>query len=48
MNVTVPVVIRLTGTNEEKAREILKQVDVTTKDTMDDCVTEAIRLSKEV
>jgi succinyl-CoA synthetase beta subunit len=48
MDVSVPVVIRLTGTNEEKAREILKQVDVTTAATMDDCVKEAIRLSKEV
>jgi succinyl-CoA synthetase beta subunit len=48
MDVSVPVVIRLTGTNEDVAREILKQVDVTTKETMDDCVKEAIRLSKEV
>ena len=48
MKVSVPVVIRLTGTNEDAAREILKKVDVTTKETMDDCVKEAIRLSKEV
>jgi succinyl-CoA synthetase beta subunit len=48
MDVSVPVVIRLTGTNEDAAREILKQVDVTTTETMDDCVKEAIRLSKEV
>jgi len=48
LDVSVPVVIRLTGTNEDVAREILKQVDVTTKETMDDCVKEAIRLSKEV
>jgi succinyl-CoA synthetase beta subunit len=48
MNVSVPVVIRLTGTNEDIARDILKQVDVTTAATMDDCVKEAIRLSKEV
>jgi len=47
MDVSVPVVIRLTGTNEDVAREILKQVDVTTKETMDECVMEAIRLSKE-
>jgi succinyl-CoA synthetase beta subunit len=48
MDVSVPVVIRLTGTNEDAAREILKKVDVTTTTTMDDCVKEAIRLSKEV
>lgn len=48
MKVSVPVVIRLTGTNEDVAREILKKVDVTTKETMDDCVKEAIKLSKEV
>ena len=48
MQVTVPVVIRLTGTNEDIARDILKQVDVTAVSTMDDCVKEAIRLSKEV
>jgi succinyl-CoA synthetase beta subunit len=48
MKVSVPIVIRLTGTNEEIAKDILKQVDVTTKETMDECVLEAIRLSQEV
>jgi succinyl-CoA synthetase beta subunit len=48
MKVSVPVVIRLTGTNEDIAKDILKQVDVTATATMDDCVKEAIRLSKEV
>jgi len=47
MDVSVPVVIRLTGTNEDIARDILKQADVTIAETMDECVKEAIRLSKE-
>jgi succinyl-CoA synthetase beta subunit len=46
MEVAVPVVIRLTGTNEDVAREILKQVNVNTVTSMDEGVREAIRLSK--
>lgn len=46
MDVKVPVVVRLTGTNEDEAREILKKVDVVPVKTMDDGVKEAIRLSK--
>ena len=46
MDVGVPVVVRLTGTNEEAAREILKKTDVIPAGTMDDGVKEAIRLSK--
>jgi len=46
MEIKVPVVVRLTGTNEDEAREILKKVDVVSAATMDDAVKEAIRLSK--
>jgi succinyl-CoA synthetase beta subunit len=46
MNVKVPVVVRLTGTNEDEAREILKKIDLVPVNTMDDGVKEAIRLSK--
>jgi succinyl-CoA synthetase beta subunit len=46
MDINVPVVVRLTGTNEDEAREILKKVDVVSATTMDDAVKEAIRLSK--
>ncbi len=46
MDVKVPVVVRLTGTNEGAAREILKKVDLVSVNTMDEGVKEAIRLSK--
>ncbi len=46
MDVKVPVVVRLTGTNEDVAREILKKVDLVSVNTMDEGVKEAIRLSK--
>ncbi|MDH3216138.1 MAG: ADP-forming succinate--CoA ligase subunit beta [Candidatus Krumholzibacteria bacterium] len=40
-----PVVVRLTGTNETEALDILKQVDITTAATMDDGVKKAIELA---
>jgi succinyl-CoA synthetase beta subunit len=46
MKIDVPVVVRLTGTNEDEAREILKQVSIESVTTMDEGVKEAIRLSK--
>lgn len=45
MKPTLPVVVRLTGTNEEAAREILAQVDVVTAATMDEGVKKAIELA---
>ncbi|MAE71456.1 MAG: ADP-forming succinate--CoA ligase subunit beta [Gemmatimonadetes bacterium] len=42
----VPVVIRLTGTNEEEAREILGEVDVVTEPTMDGVIQRAIELGR--
>jgi len=45
--VKVPIVTRLTGTNEEKAREILKSVHgVTTAETMDEAVQRAVELAR--
>ena len=46
MEVNVPVVVRLTGTNEDLAKDILKKVNVVTVSSMDEGVREAIRLSK--
>ncbi len=42
----VPVVIRLTGTNEDQAREILGEVDVVTERTMDGVIQRAIELAR--
>ncbi|RKX21609.1 MAG: ADP-forming succinate--CoA ligase subunit beta [Candidatus Zixiibacteriota bacterium] len=42
----VPVVVRLTGTNEEKAKQILKKVNLPFGDTLDDVVKKAIELGK--
>jgi succinyl-CoA synthetase beta subunit len=42
----VPIVARLTGTNEEKARRILSQHDLVTAETMDDAVEKAVALAR--
>jgi len=41
----VPIVVRLTGTNEDKARKILKAVNLEFGDTLDEVVKKAIDLS---
>jgi succinyl-CoA synthetase beta subunit len=41
----VPIVVRLTGTNEEKAREILRQVNLSSTTSMEEVVKKAIELS---
>ena len=46
MEVRVPVVVRLTGTNEEAGRQILGASKVVPVSSMDDGVKEAIRLSR--
>ena len=44
--VKLPIVVRLTGTNEEKAREILKSVQaVAAEETMDGAVQRAVALA---
>jgi len=46
MKLALPVVVRLTGTNEEEAREILRQIpSLHTAETMDDAVKQAIALA---
>jgi succinyl-CoA synthetase beta subunit len=46
--VSVPIVVRLTGTNEERAREILGEAKgVIPAESMDGGVKEAIRVSGE-
>jgi succinyl-CoA synthetase beta subunit len=46
MNLKLPVVVRLTGTNEKEAREILKQLpSLHTAETMDEAVKKAIQLA---
>jgi succinyl-CoA synthetase beta subunit len=44
----IPLVIRLTGTNEEEGRSILAQAGMTPVQTMDEGAREAVRLSREV
>ena len=46
LNPPVPIVVRLTGTNEDKAREILQEVNLTATSSMVDVVQKAIELSK--
>jgi len=43
---TVPIVVRLTGTNENKARKILEEINLTATSSMVDVVKKAIEVSK--
>jgi succinyl-CoA synthetase beta subunit len=45
--VAVPIVIRLTGTNEERAFEILKSVGMRALSDMDEAVKQAVQLARE-
>jgi succinyl-CoA synthetase beta subunit len=45
MQVPVPIVVRLTGTNEEKAREMLKGTKLVPAVTMDEAVQKALELA---
>ena len=45
LNPTVPVVVRLTGTNEKEAHKILRSIKLPFGDTLDDVVKQAIKLS---
>ncbi len=45
LNIGIPLVIRLTGTNEELAREILGQAGLAAVASMDEVVQEAVRLA---
>jgi len=48
LNPSVPVVVRLTGTNEAKAKNILKSVNLPHGDTLDDVVKKTIELAQAV
>jgi succinyl-CoA synthetase beta subunit len=41
----IPIVVRLTGTNEDKARKILQEVNLTATSSMEEVVQKAIELS---
>jgi succinyl-CoA synthetase beta subunit len=45
LNPSVPVVVRLTGTNEDEARKILSSQRLPTATTLDECVKKAIELA---
>ena len=46
LNPSVPVVVRLTGTNEHEAVKILKSVNLPSADTLDNVVKKAIELAQ--
>ena len=46
MDIKVPIVVRLTGTNEEKAREMLAETKLVPAATMDEAVQKANELAK--
>jgi succinyl-CoA synthetase beta subunit len=47
MHIPVPICVRLTGTNEDKASEILKGTDLITEKTMPDVIRKAVKLAKK-
>jgi succinyl-CoA synthetase beta subunit len=46
LNITVPMAVRLIGTNEKEAQEILKSGNTISYPTMRAAVEEAVRLAK--
>jgi len=42
----IPIVVRLTGTNEKEAKKILKSTNLEYGDTLDDVVKKAIKLAE--
>jgi succinyl-CoA synthetase beta subunit len=45
MDIDVPIVVRLTGTNEEEGRRLLSETDLVPAETMDEAVQKAIELA---
>jgi succinyl-CoA synthetase beta subunit len=45
MEIKVPIVVRLTGTNEAEARELLAKTDLVGAATMDEAVQKALELA---
>ncbi len=46
-SITLPIVVRLTGTNEEEARKILAGTEFVSADTMDEAVEKAVELARQ-
>ena len=46
LGVNLPLVVRLTGTNEDKAKELLQGTDITFASGMDEGVKKAIEMAK--
>jgi len=46
LDIPVPLVVRLTGTNEKEAKELLAKYNINTFSTMRNAVEEAVKLSK--
>jgi succinyl-CoA synthetase beta subunit len=46
IGVDLPMVIRLTGTNAEQAREILREANLTAVDSMEEVVQQAVQMSE--
>jgi succinyl-CoA synthetase beta subunit len=47
INITTPIVIRLTGTNEDEAIQILKSAGFDALTDMDQAVQQAVKLAQE-
>ncbi|MBN2185497.1 MAG: ADP-forming succinate--CoA ligase subunit beta [Candidatus Krumholzibacteriota bacterium] len=45
LGIDIPLVVRLTGTNEEEARELLRGTELVSADTMDEGVKKAIEIA---
>ncbi len=45
LGIDIPLVVRLTGTNEEEARELLEDTDLVSANTMDEGVKKAIEIA---
>jgi len=46
-SITLPIVVRLTGTNEEEAKKVLAGTEFVSADTMDEAVEKAVELARQ-
>jgi succinyl-CoA synthetase beta subunit len=46
VGIDLPMVIRLTGTNSEEAKEILRRADLTAVDSMEEVVQKAVQMAR--
>ncbi len=46
-SISLPIVVRLTGTNEEEAKEVLAGTEFVSADTMDEAVEKAVELARQ-